>query len=119
FKQKTAYEITTGDWSSDVCSSDLLPADGDRRIGRQRCAPGRDPPLRAPAHHGRSDADPVRQEGGGPPAGNQPGLPLSQASHRGETALITSSETRAIGKSMLLVIQLQVVDFQRPPAISW
>src|SRR5213079_3627495 len=24
-KQKTAYEITTGDWSSDVCSSDLLP----------------------------------------------------------------------------------------------
>src|ERR1051325_3357945 len=25
FKQKTAYEITSGDWSSDVCSSDLLP----------------------------------------------------------------------------------------------
>ena len=25
FKQKTAYEIGTGDWSSDVCSSDLLP----------------------------------------------------------------------------------------------
>src|SRR5213079_2558052 len=23
FKQKTAYVITTGDWSSDVCSSDL------------------------------------------------------------------------------------------------
>ena len=23
FKQKTAYEIVTGDWSSDVCSSDL------------------------------------------------------------------------------------------------
>ena len=26
FKQKTAYEIGTGDWSSDVCSSDLLAA---------------------------------------------------------------------------------------------
>ena len=26
FKQKTAYEIGTGDWSSDVCSSDLLLA---------------------------------------------------------------------------------------------
>src|SRR5213082_551125 len=26
FKQKTAYEIVSGDWSSDVCSSDLLPA---------------------------------------------------------------------------------------------
>src|ERR1044071_1912631 len=25
FKQKTAYEISTGDWSSDVCSSDLPP----------------------------------------------------------------------------------------------
>ena len=25
FKQKTAYEIGTGDWSSDVCSSDLHP----------------------------------------------------------------------------------------------
>src|SRR5213079_163386 len=30
FKQKTAYEITTGDWSSDVCSSDL----GDRSLRR-------------------------------------------------------------------------------------
>ena len=26
FKQKTAYEIGTGDWSSDVCSSDLTEA---------------------------------------------------------------------------------------------
>src|SRR6184192_1914824 len=24
FKQKTAYEMSIGDWSSDVCSSDLL-----------------------------------------------------------------------------------------------
>src|SRR5216117_3675655 len=24
FKQKTAYEIRKGDWSSDVCSSDLI-----------------------------------------------------------------------------------------------
>ena len=24
FKQKTAYEIMSGDWSSDVCSSDLI-----------------------------------------------------------------------------------------------
>src|SRR5213079_3597584 len=30
FEQKTAYEITTGDWSSDVCSSDLGD-DGGRR----------------------------------------------------------------------------------------
>src|SRR3546814_2722244 len=25
FKQKTAYEMRIGDWSSDVCSSDLFP----------------------------------------------------------------------------------------------
>ena len=29
FKQKTAYEIGTGDWSSDVCSSDLRAAISD------------------------------------------------------------------------------------------
>ena len=27
FKQKTAYEIASGDWSSDVCSSDLVRVD--------------------------------------------------------------------------------------------
>src|SRR3546814_9927471 len=31
FKQKTAYEMRISDWSSDVCSSDLL-ASGDARI---------------------------------------------------------------------------------------
>src|SRR3546814_4530821 len=28
FKQKTAYEMRISDWSSDVCSSDLAPANG-------------------------------------------------------------------------------------------
>src|SRR5213075_2502788 len=32
FKQKTAYEITRRDWSSDVCSSDL-PGRGGRVVG--------------------------------------------------------------------------------------
>src|SRR3546814_2873816 len=27
FKQKTAYEVRISDWSSDVCSSDLVPLD--------------------------------------------------------------------------------------------
>ena len=31
FKQKTAYEIGTGDWSSDVCSSDLVSREGVQR----------------------------------------------------------------------------------------
>src|SRR3546814_4173944 len=29
FKQKTAYEVRISDWSSDVCSSDLVVADVD------------------------------------------------------------------------------------------
>src|SRR3546814_6629543 len=32
FKQKTAYELRISDWSSDVCSSDLVIVE-DRRIG--------------------------------------------------------------------------------------
>jgi hypothetical protein len=32
FKQKTAYEICSGDWSSDVCSSDLLVRREQNRI---------------------------------------------------------------------------------------
>src|ERR1043166_5921005 len=41
FKQKTAYEIPKRDWSSDVCSSDLLFGQGGGEIGhRQPGAPG-------------------------------------------------------------------------------
>src|SRR3546814_9506358 len=32
FKQKTAYELRISDWSSDVCSSDLL-VDADIKLG--------------------------------------------------------------------------------------
>src|SRR3546814_9116647 len=38
FKQKTAYEMRISDWSSDVCSSDLLPADAAEREGARRLA---------------------------------------------------------------------------------
>src|SRR3546814_8913196 len=32
FKQKTAYEMRISDWSSDVCSSDLLPRRPDLKV---------------------------------------------------------------------------------------
>src|SRR3546814_18846634 len=38
FKQKTAYEMRISDWSSDVCSSDLLPLGID--LVRQVLGPG-------------------------------------------------------------------------------
>src|SRR3546814_17158982 len=37
FKQKTAYEMRISDWSSDVCSSDLLPQVG---VTMRRLIPG-------------------------------------------------------------------------------
>src|SRR3546814_10873765 len=32
FKQKTAYEMRISDWSSDVCSSDLLAVELEREV---------------------------------------------------------------------------------------
>src|SRR3546814_13486968 len=45
FKQKTAYEMRISDWSSDVCSSDLVSArradsSGRSRRGTRRMKPG-------------------------------------------------------------------------------
>src|SRR3546814_7786835 len=36
FKQKTAYEMRISDWSSDVCSSDLLGADVGDAVAADR-----------------------------------------------------------------------------------
>src|SRR3546814_3868581 len=36
FKQKTAYEMRISDWSSDVCSSDLVGGDGVEIHGAHR-----------------------------------------------------------------------------------
>src|SRR3546814_7802127 len=46
FKQKTAYEMRISDWSSDVCSSDLIAADP---------CPGE--PGRPPAHADQEGRD--------------------------------------------------------------
>ena len=44
FKQKTAYEIGTGDWSSDVCSSDLAKSRSENDLwieGKKGCNGGK------------------------------------------------------------------------------
>src|SRR5881392_417572 len=38
FKQKTAYEITHSDWSSDVCSSDLQRFEAPKKQTTRHCA---------------------------------------------------------------------------------
>src|SRR3546814_3099604 len=55
FKQKTAYEMRISDWSSDVCSSDLLSLHPARQRGK--------PSSRNPARIGLAIA------GGGPIGG--------------------------------------------------
>src|ERR671928_953134 len=40
FKQKTAYDIVSRDWSSDVCSSDLTSSCRDRGPGMSWSSPG-------------------------------------------------------------------------------
>src|SRR3546814_4670549 len=49
FKQKTAYEMRISDWSSDVCSSDLVVV--DRLPGHDQLVPARrlDRPLEVDA----------------------------------------------------------------------
>src|SRR3546814_4240479 len=41
FKQKTAYEMRIRDWSSDVCSSDLVAVRVDEALARPRLVVGR------------------------------------------------------------------------------
>src|SRR5213595_1738618 len=43
FKQTTAYEITEGDWSSDVCSSDLGAERAPFDLGQPRDDEGQEP----------------------------------------------------------------------------
>src|SRR3546814_5284718 len=61
FKQKTAYEMRISDWSSDVCSSDLVPAVDDAVVeggGQVHQLPDLNPPFhhRGPLDH-TIDAD--------------------------------------------------------------
>src|SRR3546814_18194416 len=44
FKQKTAYEVRISDWSSDVCSSDLIDLPGDPHPVAGRLRAVRDDP---------------------------------------------------------------------------
>src|SRR3546814_4457040 len=57
FKQKTAYELRISDWSSDVCSSDLImvlsvpPLRGLNRATKSRCCRSAQSPKGWSRHH--------------------------------------------------------------------
>src|SRR3546814_2784024 len=61
FKQKTAYEMRISDWSSDVCSSDLLhPVTAASSNLELECAPAEFPPR---LHHERCGGNLRRMAG--------------------------------------------------------
>src|SRR3546814_10499885 len=88
FKQKTAYEMRISDWSSDVCSSDLL----HRLQFRQRRFRGQVQPKDDTAESGE----------GAEPAGKQedPGTPRIIFPQRCQVIvrLVERSEERRVGK---------------------
>src|SRR3546814_8747849 len=64
FKQKTAYDMRSSDWSSDVCSSYLIHAAPRReilhRIAKGAGTGNRVGPFAAGAHTARRIGDPAR-----------------------------------------------------------
>src|SRR3546814_6052797 len=75
FKQKTAYEMRISDWSSDVCSSDLICRKGECRD-----------PQRSSRRHGNA-------QGGREQEGNLGGRPEALGDRGAER-----SEERRVGK---------------------
>src|SRR3546814_9246968 len=61
FKQKAAYELRISDWSSDVCSSDLVDYNHQDLAGRTTVLPGSD--FCAPAACNSGDNDPMDTNG--------------------------------------------------------
>src|SRR3546814_14071973 len=112
FKQKTAYEMRISDWSSDVCSSDLVVGDdrigrddGDRGLGRCQLARlGTEPDRRlALLGLGLGGGEHLREEGLQRPIPpdhgsddrrlNRPGLQRSEE-RRGGKGLVSTCRSR-------------------------
>src|SRR3546814_4456943 len=78
FKQKTAYEMRISDWSSDVCSSDLL-----------RAPAGRCPPSGARlAHTAPGHAAPLPSRAHGQAGGARVGIDALQQRHDAPLAML-------------------------------
>src|SRR3546814_4447017 len=93
FKQKTAYEMRISDWSSDVCSSDLLrvpgegTGQGDHLLARRREA------AHLPAGRDLGVPEPLEQL-----AGAAVGRAPLEETARGQLVAEERSEERRVGK---------------------
>src|SRR5213083_3013711 len=90
FKQKTAYEITASDWSSDVCSSDLDAPPLDRKAGWREHPRGPPRPPDGPLHpHGPPRARWVLPQLRWPQLASPPALPRAARAVRPRRARAT------------------------------
>src|SRR3546814_6271656 len=93
FKQKTAYEMRISDWSSDVCSSDLISV--HRRQGQGLCR------ERRRGHRGSGDQPVPAERRRDGYSSQRPEFPDAQRARDVELPLLTSwerSEERRVGK---------------------
>src|SRR3546814_10564446 len=94
FKQKTAYEMRTSDWSSDVCSSDLDRARQRERIRRD------DAHVRLDIHEARRIKR-LRIDDGGVDVGED--LELARATH------VVAIARRAVRDQLVALAQLDQI----------
>src|SRR3546814_3762535 len=90
FKQKTAYEMRISDWSSDVCSSDLVRI---RRLGRRREQGVRG--LRATAG---AEGQPLVADGD-LLVEHRPGQVAGEVGHVGADRIVVTTHVTQIGRA--------------------
>src|SRR3546814_7613649 len=99
FKQKTAYEMRISDWSSDVCSSDLIPGFDDD-VSNQ--SPGeRGDPFSGMAlgdDRAAREAGDGRSAGAGDARGRGAGSEEPSGAQRADQPRLDRSEERRVGK---------------------
>src|SRR3546814_11907670 len=98
FKQKTAYEMRISDWSSDVCSSDLVRrADAaDRRALRHAVAGAHR--QRADSRNERRPAAAVIDDHDRAVIAERAGISDRPGGGRGHHGIVGRSEERRVGK---------------------
>src|SRR3546814_9982010 len=106
FKQKTAYEMRISDWSSDVCSSDLVGEDAGVAAARELHL-GR--PRRGAA--GKGDRAAVRYAETA--AGIGPVEPAARKTGRGGAHPSVEADARDLGFAMVVVLRIDAASVGR------
>src|SRR3546814_17238016 len=120
FKQKTAYEMRISDWSSDVCSSDLVP-DGDPKaeqamllkIASQPVSGESTSSTGADVSRFQRSSVPGKAERGAPSMADAAGgIPVGEAVITGQVVRVCRSEYGTVGKVWVKLVSLRWSQYQ-------